>query len=232
MADANSTDLLMVLKDRDGNLIDAESTVVWDKTDKTMMAWFEAGKVFELEDFGFGVALEDTENLGMEDDDETETGSGTRAPTGGETSGAVSLPVVKPPRKSKARNAKFRGYVENDVEQKGSKYPVTLEEITVSRQLDKASTVLLKKCLNQEPLGSCALVRRKFTGNQKYHEAFLRLEFQEPLIVSVEWEDGDIVKEKLKFVCRGVKAAYRPQKADGTLGDAIESSFNYDMETL
>ena len=72
MADANSTDLLMVFVDQDGTPIDGESTVVWDKADSTMMAGFQAGKVFELEDFSFGASLDDTENP-----DEEETGNGT-----------------------------------------------------------------------------------------------------------------------------------------------------------
>ena len=134
---------------------------------------------------------------------------------------------------------KFRGYVQYDKEQKGAKYPpaqkkypVVLEEITLSRQLDTSSKVLLDHCLNQIPLSTATLVRRKFTGRKDFHEAYLRLEFKEPLIVSVEWEDGDVIKEKLKMVCRGIRAVYRPQRPDGSLGDPIESSFYYETETV
>jgi hypothetical protein len=41
------------------------------------------------------------------------------------------------------------------------------------------------------------------------------------LIVAVDWDGSDIVKEKVKFVCRTVSVKYRPQMAHGKAGATI-----------
>jgi hypothetical protein len=35
--------------------------------------------------------------------------------------------------------------------------------------------------------------------------AFLRIDFTDVLVIGVDWDSGDVVKEKCKFICRGVK---------------------------
>ena len=129
--------------------------------------------------------------------------------------------------KKVSRGNKFSKYI-----LEGSlQYPIDLEEISISRQLDKASPIFLQSCLKLQPFTKAVIVKRKVVGgvmakSSVRHLGFLRLEFTKPLITAVDWEDGEIVREKLKFICRGVTVAYRPQKPDGSLGDPVSMSWD------
>ena len=53
------------------------------------------------------------------------------------------------------------------------------------------------------------------------------LDFEEVLIHSVAWSDGDLVKEKIQFEAHSVTMAYLPQKFDGSVdsGGKVEISY-------
>lgn len=230
MPDQNSTDLLMAFQDDQGNWMSGEGTTVFDATD-AMMANFVAGSIFEVEEFTFSSGIEDDAGSEAEEESDTEGALDNEMHSKGSTErkkGGKS-------GKSKKKIKKFKRFVENGPPQAGELplgYDVHLEEITIERQMDKASMPLLGLCLNQKVLTTIVLVKRKFTGRQAFHEAFLRLEFKQPLITSVEWKEGEVIKETLKFVYRGIVASYKPQKPDGSLGDAIPTSFDYDTASV
>jgi hypothetical protein len=218
-ANKDSSDVLMTFIDSSGQGVPAESNTVWNEKDTTMMADFTQGNVFELDDFAFGVGLGSSEeSRGETTHSNTQRGFGTNAlhdlhGKGGSASQADS----KDPNKKSGAN-RFAGYIQSGK----LNFPIDMQEVSITKQLETASQTFLRNCLKLIPFQKAVLVKRKFTGNQDFHEAFLRLEFEEPLITSIDWDDGEVVKEKIKFVCRGVKAAYKPQSADGTLlGDAI-----------
>ena len=58
-------------------------------------------------------------------------------------------------------------------------------------------------------------------GQDSGPKAYLRIDFTDLLITELDWDEGEVIKEKYKFVCRGVKMQYKPQASDGTLGSAV-----------
>lgn len=51
--------------------------------------------------------------------------------------------------------------------------------------------------------------------------AFLRVEFTGVTITSIDWSDGDVVKENCSFSAKGVEIKYLPQKNDGTVDTSL-----------
>jgi type VI protein secretion system component Hcp len=221
MADKDSIDVLMTFIDTSGNGVSAEGTTLWDKDDTDMMKDFEDGKFFEVDDFTFGVGLSDSEGSGGAEgggsSSSRHTGDNVLHSRPGEEHKSET---AKGGRKGgRSSSSKFAKYIETG--QVGTMdFKAEVQEIIITRQIDISSIRFLQSCLTFKKFQKAVLVKRKFTGSYDFHEAFLRLEFKEPLISGIEWDEGDVVKEKLKFVCRGIIAAYRPQNADGTLGDA------------
>jgi type VI protein secretion system component Hcp len=88
--------------------------------------------------------------------------------------------------------------------------------------MDTASPLLVQRCFQSKPYVSAALVMRKVGGTQFGSDStiaalpFLRIDFSTVLITSVDWDAGDVVKEKCSFVCRGVKVKYRRQAFAGS----------------
>lgn len=223
MADRESNDVLMTFIDNNGRGVAAECTSVWDHDDTDMMKDFEDGKFFQVDDFDFGVSLGDSEDSGSESG-----GSSAAADLGGNSlhapPGRDGAPAAQNAEKKKAKSSskRFAKYLEGgDIE-----FKPEVKEITITKQVDISSVRLLQSCLTYGKFQKAVLVKRKFTGGFAFHEAFLRIEFKEPLITGIDWDEGEVVKEKIKFICRGIIVAYRPQNQDGTLGDARSASWN------
>ena len=222
MAGNDSTDVLMMFVSLRGRPLGGEAGTVVAESDK-LATGFTPGSFFELDDFSFGGGVEDA---GSGDDD----GNGQQDNTVHKLQD-TGAPGRKEKRRSKAGGARFKQYFSNP---DTFAFDSIVDEISISRHLDRASMLLLQCCVDQTPLQKAVLVKRKFTDNKKpgesrAYETYLRLEFKEPLITSVEWEDGDVVKEKVKFVCRGVKMQYRRQLPNGELAPAIDFSFEYKL---
>lgn len=216
----DSTDVLMTFTG--GMKFKAECQAQWDDDD-TMKDDFSKDCFFQLEDFSLSGGLE-SEDYHEEKTGETNTSSSSNQSNrlhgkdGNQTGGSSKN------AKRRSRGGKFGSYILR--EKDDIKYPVELQEISVTRQLDSASPIFLEACLTQQAFKKAVIVKRKVVGgvtetSTVHHLGFLRMEFTEPLITSVDWEDGDVIKEKLKFVCRGLSVSYRPQKNDGTLGDPV-----------
>jgi type VI protein secretion system component Hcp len=221
MADKDSIDVLMTFIVSGTTAVPAEGTSEWDKDDTDMMEGFQDGMFFEVDDFSFGVSLGGSENSGGAEAAGTSPSS---SPGKNElhSRDGHGNPANVQKGASKAGSAnRFAKYIESGTQD----FKPEVQEITITRQVDIASVRFLQSCFNYSKFERAILVKRKFTGNTDFHEAFLRLEFKEPLITGVEWDEGEIVKEKLKFVCRGVVAAYRQQNADGTLKGARSASW-------
>jgi hypothetical protein len=222
-----STDVLMTFIDESGEGVAAECASTWNATD-SMKASFSAGTFFEVEDFSFGGGLEVEEpdkEKSKEGFTRSEGGNGLRArDEAGKGSGD------KDKSSSKGRGNKFGKYVMGlSGWEKG--FAIDVPEISISRQMDMGSPILFSSCVNLIPFTQAILVKRKIVGGMAARGVtvpllgFLRIEFTKPLITSVEWEDGEVIKEKIKFVCRGGTIIYKPQKPDGTLGEQISAQW-------
>jgi type VI protein secretion system component Hcp len=110
----------------------------------------------------------------------------------------------------------------SDAEFKGQNgrngYPVNVQPVTFSRHVDTTSFKLMEKFLKGEPFHSVALVKRKPAGTKAAGEAFLRIDFEDVLIINIDWTDDEPVQETVKFISRVIKLQYRPQLPNGELG--------------
>lgn len=212
-------DVLMTFIQKSGQGVLAECRAVMHPDDNSdMCADFKEGCYFEIESFSFNAEL-------SENTDDTSVGAGTAV---------RNAPRSRDPQKGGARgngtmsasSGKFAKYIS----QGSLNFKFEPQEVTISRQMDKASPILLDNCLKRIPFTKAVIVRRKVVGVSGnlggYHRGFLRLDFSEPLITGVTWEDGDDVKETLKFIFRGLTVTYRPQKDTGEPGDKVPMSWN------
>ena len=104
------------------------------------------------------------------------------------------------------------------------RYPISLDEVRIERQIDKSSPVLMKYCFETTSVKTITIVKFKNSGsNSKYpYEGYLRVDFTDALISDLSWSTSDgLVKEEFKFVYRTVEVQYRPQNNDGSMGDTV-----------
>jgi type VI protein secretion system component Hcp len=199
MAD-KSVDILMYIMDGSTG-IPGEANSEIDTSDK-FMGGFAGGNFFEVDDFDFGIQAVDTD-------------------------AAASAPKTAPgspptPDPTKRTTGQFSTWMKNKtVSMDGGKFPIEMTPFQFTRQIDIASPLLFQRCFKTKPYNSAALVMRKVGGVQfgaKKNIAampFLRIDFDTVLIIKVDWDAGDVVKEKCSFVCRGVKVQYRQQAHHG-----------------
>ena len=105
-----------------------------------------------------------------------------------------------------------------------------MEPFGFTRQIDNASIPLFYDCFQTKSFDSAAVVMRKSGGIQNTTSGlaavpFLRIDFKEILIVSLDWDGGEIVKEKCKFVCRQVAVQYAQQQHSGKAAKPLGGSF-------
>jgi hypothetical protein len=225
-----STDVLMTFINSSGGVA-AECASVWNVSD-SMKADFSAGSFFEVEDFSFKGGLD------VEDPDKNKPRTGFAASEGGNglsdrgTGTGTGTGSASDQNKSgsRGRGSKFAKYVMG-IKGWEKGYSIEVPEITITRQMDAGSPILFSSCLNLVSFTKAILVKRKIIGGMASQGVtvplmgFLRIEFDQPLITGVDWDDGEVVKEKLTFVCRGGTVIYKPQKPDGTLGAQVSVSW-------
>jgi type VI protein secretion system component Hcp len=197
-------DLLMKFV-KGGDAIKAECQANLDPTDR-FLEDFKPGRFFEIDEFNFGV--------GLEDDDAAL--SGKHHETRGDD---------RSDKKSRGRT-RFDQWLSGE---RTKAYPVDLEPFSFSRQMDQASPLLFEMCCNSQSFTSATLVKRKAASTDVSGQGFLRIDFTDVLVIGVDWDSGDVVKEKCKFICRGVKVQYKPQSASGTLSAAVPGEWNRTM---
>jgi type VI protein secretion system component Hcp len=196
-----SIDLLMKFV-KGSDAIDAECQTTVDSKDD-LLHDFKTGKFFEVDEFNFGVGLEDDDSAGEKPKEKY-----------GEK--------LKPAVGAHASRTRFTNWLRGEQKE----YPVDLEPFTFSRQMDQASPLLFEMCCNSQSFASATLIKRKAAGTDASGRAFLRIDFKDVLVIGVDWDSGDVVKEKCKFICRGVKVQYKPQMPDGTLGAAVPGEWH------
>lgn len=198
-------DLLMKFVTASGTAVAAGGTSTIKKDDKLLFD-FWPGKFFEIEDFEMGFELNDFE-----------------AATVGATGNAAAASV---PEK---RFASWRDLQKNTQQISEIRFPVDMEPISITRLIDQASPILFESCANSAAFASATVVKRKVTGQSLAMQAFLRLQFTDVLIVGINWDDGEILKEKCKFICRGLTVQYRAQDSSGALGAAASAEWEQKM---
>ena len=199
-------DMLMKFVRSNGQSLDAECQAAINTNDD-LTNDFVGGKFFEAQEFGFGA--------GLDDDDMPKPPPSPQVPPGKTAPPATPQPF-------KLKYARFM----NAATSKGSHgYPVDIDTITFSRLMDRGSTVFFQDLCGLKTFEMATLVKRKMTGSAGGLQTYLRMDFIDVLMIGLDWDEGDVIKEKYKFICRGVMVQYKPQASDGTLGAAISGGW-------
>ena len=123
---AAKKEILMMLVQSSGEAISAECQAALNPPDDMMMG-FTAGKYFQIEDFSFGVGLEDS----VEAD----------PAKSGKAAGASAM-----------KYAKWRGETAGRLG--STEYQLDVEPVSFTRLMDQASTVLFEACSQSQTLKS------------------------------------------------------------------------------
>jgi type VI protein secretion system component Hcp len=212
MSDSRSTtDLLMrlVIERETGPFksgpVAGESTLALGPGD-TLVSDFTPGQFFEIDDFDMEITLRD----------ETSKSGSSSSPLG-------NGPNAQSTEKLKGTFARWRS---NKGEDYKMIYPSDADVFSFSRAMDRASLVLLGMCCLGGTFDSASVVKRRSIGTSEVARSFLRIDFKKVLVVGVDWDDGAVIKEKCKFVCRSIKITYHMQKPDGSMIGAAQGTWS------
>ena len=203
MSGTSSNDVLMFFEVTKGNPIAAESqSALLSSTG--LMEGFVAGKYFEAENFAFTMELHDDESGGG-------GASGAGASGGGAGGGA----------QDSRSYARWRVLKDNEPKP-DPVFKAEPSDASITRLIDASSPILLKHCLDTKRFHRAVLVKRVRIGQTGKLAAVFRLEFSDVWLKAIEWEDGDTVRESLKFKFSAVRAVYVRREADGSLAGPAE----------
>jgi type VI protein secretion system component Hcp len=158
---------------------------------------------FEVSNFSFGISLSSQE-----------TGAGTS--TGQARVGSQSAGNTR-------EFARWRSASGEEYKNISPKYPLRFDSFSFERVIDSASPKFFQACCKAETFGLAVLVKRLSQGGQgpdgrpRPSASYLRIEFRDVLIRGINWDDGEVIKEKCEFTCRGMMIRYRRQMPDGTI---------------
>jgi type VI secretion system Hcp family effector len=218
MAD-QETELFMLLIDSTGNKVQADCRAQLNAQDTLTAEDFVAGCFFQLDDFKFGMNIDDR--------DPTEESGGKSGPPGGKAPPTVGG-TLGPASALAGTQVKFgRWKSAADTEVKAMTFPVKMDEFTVTRRYDKASPLLFEKCANSEGFKKASIIKRRLIGGADL-KAFLRIDLSDVLITHIDLEDEEVIKETLHMIFRGITITYKPQLHNGNLGPAGVADWAYD----
>jgi type VI protein secretion system component Hcp len=213
--DKNPTDLMMRFEYESGQPVWSECTLdIADGDDMAKDFMRNTGydnytNFFEVSNFAFGISLN---------------------PQEGGASASASQPRHGQPSAGDTREfARWRSAVGEEFKQISPKYPLDFDRFTFERVIDSASPKFFQACCKSETFGSAVLIKRLSQGGQgpdgqpRPSVSYLRMEFNDVLIVGINWDDGEVIKEKCEFICRGMTIRYRRQMADGTIAKSESS---------
>ncbi len=98
-------------------------------------------------------------------------------------------------------------------------YPSDLDKVSFTKQLDRTSTKLFDACVNFTVFDSATIIKRRGIGDQML-KTYLKIKFTDLLITDFDWQEDDVVKESIKFVCRSADVTYATQEDTGKFKSA------------
>lgn len=206
---------IIVMIQKGGEMIAGESQSLVNTSD-LLTKDFVQGKYFEIEDLDFGVRLSDRDS--------------SRKPVRKDADNRSVIEAAE-----EAGGGPFAKFIDGTIPLAHANgdgppiYPVTFDEVSISRKVDCASPILFKACATTAALTQVTVVKRKTAGRADSglkigikNIAYFRVEFQDILVTDIGWSVSDVLlREKMKFVCRRITMKYRPQLGDGRPGDII-----------
>lgn len=109
---------------------------------------------------------------------------------------------------------------------------VNVQDLVITKYLDKSSPTLMKTCCSGKHYPSAILTIRK-AGDQPVE--YLIIEMTDVLISSVQIgasAGDDRLMETVSLNFAAVKQSYTPQAKDGTPAAAVEAGFNIEENTV
>jgi type VI protein secretion system component Hcp len=226
MAEDNR-DILMQFPDVVGEGHAALDTVANDP----LVAGFKTG-FFEVKEFDFGVNQIDDDGAAAQEGpgqgwtDEMLAKHGFTKDARGTILGKDGKPVPG----LEAKSARFKKFMDSGSAGRGkSNYPADLEPFGFTRDMDCGSLDLFKGLTALKTYPSVMMVKRRALGGSAPGQisslaamrGYLRFDFTDVLLISIDWDEDDVIKEKVKFVCRGIKITYYAEQAGGKLDKTL-----------
>ena len=214
MADAANTDMLVYLVSEKAGVIPAESASTLGAGDK-LTADFQAAKFFEAENFSFGIKLDDGESK------DKKKGGKKKV----QAFDAKGKPIEDEDKDSSRSFERWRSIID-DQAQPDAGFRAEPDDFSLTRSIDASSPILLQHCLDVQRLSKAVVVKRFRASRSGLLTGFLRFEFEKVYVKSIEWTDGDAVKESCKFKFASVKVTYIKRKPDGTTASSWPCSWD------
>jgi type VI protein secretion system component Hcp len=99
-------------------------------------------------------------------------------------------------------------------------YSSNLENVVLTKSLDNASLSLFTACTACTLIDTVTLIKRRGGGGKKLL-TYLRVVFEKVLITDFNWDEDDVITEKISFVCRSAKIKYRVEQSSGKLDPTL-----------
>lgn len=215
MPEDNNDLLLSFRRDKDGSYVTAECGAIVNPGDALIRPDdykndFRPGNFFEAQDFSFGAGLVDPHDT---------DGVAANSKQHKDLVAALLKAGTKlPPGLAKSADAGFKDWRYKLVSPThASGYPVDLQEVSFSRLMDEASVQLFRACSYSEMFRTVTAIKRTITGEGQGMRSFMRMRFTDVLITDLKWDDDEVVKESIQFICRGVEVVYLPQDSSGVM---------------
>jgi type VI protein secretion system component Hcp len=216
MAD-ESRDVLMKIVEKNGTAIPAECSAVVSSTDRLASGFTSAssanqwkGNYFSVQDFQIEVGLLG-DSAATEEQKQEAWEEQLKQLREAQQTDAEGKPLM-----ARASSAQYTRFMNRGPLATRGSYSADLEPVSITKMLDASSLTLFKACIDREVLDSAVLIKRR-GGGAEHLRTYLRIEFTELLITDFNWDEDDVVKEKIKFVCREAKVQYAIENDDGTL---------------
>jgi hypothetical protein len=225
MAGDDHTDLFMTFIDAMGQQVIGESRTELSSSDpitRQMLLGFLHNKFIEIDSFSMSARVDDADEAEMR----REILKENRRAIDDYNKRKKSLQGVRgeqPPEVIEKGSRKLKELVDTRKNQAAKGSPV--KEINFSRQVDIASGAFTTGIRQGYGYKSATLIKRKGagskdeTGKATSGDVYLRIEFEQVLVTSVDWSDDEgEIKESCKFICKEITVKYRPQLPSGKLG--------------
>ena len=122
----------------------------------------------------------------------------------------------KPPMAGQGFNQypRFMTYGPASIRQKS--YTTDLEPVQFSKQMDITSITLFEAAANCRVFDSAIIIKRRGVGLNLLR-TYLQIRFTDVLITDFNWEEDDVPKETIKFVCRKAEVQYSMEQDSGEM---------------
>lgn len=205
MADDHKTDIVMRFVTKDKQDVNSECALDKEKSDDFMkgfqpQTYDSYSNFFEVINFSYGFEVKD------ESDSKKE---------GGATNGVKE-------KKDKLVTGEFVSWrTGTDKQAKEVSLQLEFRSFKFERLIDSASAIFFDHLVKSLSFSSATLVKRVSVGGDQTALGFLRLDFFDVLLTSLDWDDGEMTKEKCEFICKKFTMQYRPQNDDGSLAKPV-----------